>query len=249
MRCAGLVEAHLLCVRATSGLFYCKPLWEPLCLVWQVLSGCVLGSFLRHPLPLKSVVWMCICVVTSVTPVLVLIDWNNSASTECPGALMCFFVFFQLKSGGCHWHCAGRGPAFSTAHVRQGACVGVPSLRHWVGVLVSPVQSAWCRALQECDHRLKREKKSWELTCRRAIKAQHRLVQVFQASHTALGPLLFPERCRVTRGLLCHSFTSPRLGQANFGHRSDWRPLFPQWHHCYCYRSVRVSAASEDRVF
>lgn len=37
---------------------------------------------------------MCICVVTRVTQVSVLIVWNKSASTECPGTLMCFLYFY-----------------------------------------------------------------------------------------------------------------------------------------------------------
>lgn len=52
------------------------------CLACQVLSRWVLGSFLRHPVPLGSVVWMCICIATRVARVPVLIDWNKSGAAE-----------------------------------------------------------------------------------------------------------------------------------------------------------------------
>lgn len=65
------------------------------CLAWQVLSW-VLWSFLRHPVPLGSVVWMCICIVTRVAQVPALIDWNKSGSTEFVlEPFMCFLYFYS----------------------------------------------------------------------------------------------------------------------------------------------------------
>lgn len=67
------------------------------CLAWQVFSRWVLGSVLRRPVPLGSVVWMCICTVTRVAQVPEMIDWNKSGSMEFVLEPSCAFYIFTAE--------------------------------------------------------------------------------------------------------------------------------------------------------
>lgn len=93
----------------------------------------------------------------------------------CPGALMCFLYFYSWSLEDATEAVLGEVLLSAQPLLDREPVEVSYSLWHLVGVIVSPVQSVWCRALKECDHTGWREKKraegshigepSWHSTC------------------------------------------------------------------------------------